>query len=274
MKIPESHVTRFTKGAVIYESGTRQENLAFFLVAGVVKIFPGKDTTGTSIITIRDGEFFGEMALLTGHLRTATAVVESDEASVIALEKKEFMALTESNAPLRLELCRRASRRYVTMLNRYYDMRLQTSDDKNLILQDDIPRHFDMEDFFPHLEEKVMPHSEIISSGKDMYWISAGTGRLDITRAGRTIISTPLDRGYFFGALTALNDDSGLSLKVTITSPELIVKVIEPADFAKISDSEPLFLYALMKLFLIAAEQLEFKFALLSKHMSNSTEHK
>ena len=73
----ELPVVRFARGETIFNEGDAGEEM-FVVVDGAVDIFT--EAAGQRILLSRIGpaEFFGEMALVTGHPRTATAVAVAD----------------------------------------------------------------------------------------------------------------------------------------------------------------------------------------------------
>lgn len=100
----------------------------YILEKGVVKIY--KD--GKEMGTIESGGYFGELALLTDQPRAATITVSSDEAIILAIDKKTFTGVM---GPVHLLLKRNATG-YEQYLNEDFD-RLQIGDDVGNLEQDD-----------------------------------------------------------------------------------------------------------------------------------------
>ena len=88
----------FQAGDTIFKEG--EEGVGFFLVTnGTVSVTRG----GTEIAKVRDGGFFGEMALLDNHRRSAT--VKADSAvECIALMRSDFLAELRNNPDLAVEM--------------------------------------------------------------------------------------------------------------------------------------------------------------------------
>jgi len=84
----------------------RHEGYFYAIVSGSIRI----DRGGETINTLRDGEFLGEIALLDGGPRTATAVTEAP-CSLLVLNQRRFWQLLdeapEVRAPILLEVGRR-----------------------------------------------------------------------------------------------------------------------------------------------------------------------
>ena len=88
----------FQAGDVIFKEG--EEGVGFFLVdKGTVSVLRG----GTEIAKVSSGGFFGEMALLDNHRRSAT--VKADTAvDCIALMRSDFLAELRNNPDLAVEM--------------------------------------------------------------------------------------------------------------------------------------------------------------------------
>jgi len=74
----------------------RHEGYFFVIVSGTVRIERG----GRTINTIGAGDFLGEIALLDGGPRTATATTESP-CRLLSMTHERFHELLESSAPVR-----------------------------------------------------------------------------------------------------------------------------------------------------------------------------
>ena len=95
----------FQAGDVIFKEG--EEGVGFFLItAGKVDVVRG----GTVIASIADGGFFGEMALLDNHRRSATVKAATDTAC-LAIMRSDFLAELRNNPDLAVEMLNTMSRR-------------------------------------------------------------------------------------------------------------------------------------------------------------------
>lgn len=74
----------------------RHEGYFFVIISGSVRIERG----GRIINTIGPGDFLGEIALLDGGPRTATATTES-QCRLLALTNRSFLELLETSEPVR-----------------------------------------------------------------------------------------------------------------------------------------------------------------------------
>jgi CRP-like cAMP-binding protein len=91
---------RFRKGEVIFHQGDPGDSL-HIVASGAVKIaLPSTEGEEAIIATLRPGDFFGELSLLDGAPRSATAAaVEASE--TLVLPRDAFRELLATSAPLR-----------------------------------------------------------------------------------------------------------------------------------------------------------------------------
>jgi CRP/FNR family transcriptional regulator, cyclic AMP receptor protein len=95
----------FKPGDVIVKEG--DEGVGFFLItSGKVDLTRGD----TAIATLKQGQFFGEMALLDNHRRSAT-VTAVEPTTTIAMLRSDFVAELRANNDLALEMLSEMSRR-------------------------------------------------------------------------------------------------------------------------------------------------------------------
>ncbi len=91
---------RFRRGETIYREGEAGDRL-YLIESGRVRLGSG----GTTVITVGDGDFFGEGSLLTGETHSLTAVAETD-VDAWALTRTEFENLVLRYPVLALNLSR------------------------------------------------------------------------------------------------------------------------------------------------------------------------
>jgi CRP-like cAMP-binding protein/Fe-S-cluster-containing hydrogenase component 2 len=102
-------VLRYDKDAVIVQEG--DEGDAFYLVrSGFVKILKRRPEKDLVLAYLREGQYFGEMALLREERRSAS-VIALTETEVIRLAKEDFHAMLETHDGLRRQLEAAVSRR-------------------------------------------------------------------------------------------------------------------------------------------------------------------
>jgi CRP-like cAMP-binding protein len=93
----ETRVRRFRRGEVIFHQGDPGDAL-FIVLSGRVKIALPAETGDEAILaTLRPGDFFGELALLDGAPRSATAAaIEATETAVLARDRFRELLATEA----------------------------------------------------------------------------------------------------------------------------------------------------------------------------------
>jgi CRP-like cAMP-binding protein len=82
----------------------------FVLQSGRVSISKRAGAVQKVLSTLGQGEFFGEMSILTGRPRTATARVEED-ARILVIDAKTFEAMIRANAEIALRLVKKLAER-------------------------------------------------------------------------------------------------------------------------------------------------------------------
>jgi len=96
---------RFRRGEVIFHLGDPGDAL-FLIVSGVVKIaLPAEDGSEAILATLRPGEIFGELALLDGAPRSATAIA-MEATETLVLGRARFEELIEGVPAIRMALVR------------------------------------------------------------------------------------------------------------------------------------------------------------------------
>ena len=94
----EADIRSFKQGETIFKNGDPGDCM-FAVVEGAVEI----DLAGTVVERIGPGGVFGEMALIDGQPRSATAVAAAD-CSVAAINEKRFLRLVEMTPRFALQV--------------------------------------------------------------------------------------------------------------------------------------------------------------------------
>ncbi|MBX3723464.1 MAG: cyclic nucleotide-binding domain-containing protein [Turneriella sp.] len=254
-------------GEYAFRAGDMQDDSVYFVVAGAVKLF--RDSASGEVVLRRAerGDFLGEMAIVTGNPRSISAVADEDGTRLAVIKKADFLALTATNPHLRTELCQQAARRYIQVLLQTARHKSQHADQKKispLSRQQDITRLLDVDDFLTGLPVESFFENETVyddagQSEKRVMWVSQGELRLEMRHNGNLILVSTIYEGDFFGALTTLTPDEGISLRAVVKTPRARVRYLSESGFTNLAEKNPIFLYALMKIFLLAAEKLEYE---------------
>jgi len=99
----------FPAGAVVFEEGDPGSRM-YVIQSGEVRIVKRVGTRDITLARLGPGEAFGEMALLEGQPRSATAVVEA-AARILEIDEAAFADLIRRNGEIALRLLRRLSAR-------------------------------------------------------------------------------------------------------------------------------------------------------------------
>jgi CRP-like cAMP-binding protein len=99
----------FPAGAVLFEEGDPGSRM-YVIQSGAVRIVKRVGSREITLARLGPGEAFGEMALLEGQPRSATAVVESP-ARILEIDEAAFADLVRRNGEIALRLLRRLSAR-------------------------------------------------------------------------------------------------------------------------------------------------------------------
>ncbi|AWB68723.1 hypothetical protein C2869_21015 [Saccharobesus litoralis] len=90
------------KGQTLFTEGEKGRQM-YVISHGQIRLTKGNADNTVEIATLGEGEFVGEMALLTSDVRTCTAVADSD-VSLLAYDEEKFKALIKSNSGIALRL--------------------------------------------------------------------------------------------------------------------------------------------------------------------------
>lgn len=88
----------FKKGSVIFRQNHKGD-VAYLIDKGNVELFLGEGSQRQSIGSVTEGDLFGEMAMIDGSLRTATAVAVSD-CELIEISKEQLQERIEEADPI------------------------------------------------------------------------------------------------------------------------------------------------------------------------------
>ncbi len=96
---------RFAKGDIIVKEG--DQAVAFYIIArGKAEVTKG----GRTLATLKEGDFFGEMSLLDGYLRSAS-VRAAEDTECLVLSRWDFLAELRSSPHIAVAMLPVLSRR-------------------------------------------------------------------------------------------------------------------------------------------------------------------
>ncbi len=109
LSVAEIYGRDFPEGAVVFEEGDPGSRM-YVIQSGEVRIVKRVGTRDIMLARLGAGEAFGEMALLEGQPRSATAIVEAPS-RILVIDEGAFADLIRRNGEIALRLLRRLSAR-------------------------------------------------------------------------------------------------------------------------------------------------------------------
>jgi CRP/FNR family transcriptional regulator, cyclic AMP receptor protein len=106
----EKCINEFDVGDVIFEEGSTGREL-FVVLDGRIDIVKKSGASETVIVTLSKGEFFGEMAVIDGSARSATAVSAAPKTRVMRINHARFVYLVSQQPAFALMVMDALSKR-------------------------------------------------------------------------------------------------------------------------------------------------------------------
>src|SRR3954470_13550995 len=106
----EKCVNEFDVDQVIFEEGSTGREL-YVVLEGKVEIAKGNGPARTTIVTLGKGEFFGEMAVIDGSARSATAIAVAPNTRVMRINHARFVYLVSQQPAFALMIMDALSKR-------------------------------------------------------------------------------------------------------------------------------------------------------------------
>src|SRR6202045_2175351 len=115
----EKCINEFDVGEVIFEEGSTGREL-FVVLGGQVEIAKVSGASKTVIVTLGKGEFFGEMAVINGSSRSATAIAATPNTRVMRINHARFVYLVSQQPAFALMIMDALSKRLRLSNDRTY----------------------------------------------------------------------------------------------------------------------------------------------------------
>ncbi|KJC45351.1 hypothetical protein UB31_00160 [Bradyrhizobium sp. LTSP849] len=106
----EKCINEFAVDDVIFEEGSTGREL-FVVLGGEVEIAKVSGASKTTIIKLGKGEFFGEMAVIDGSARSATAIASAPNTKVMRINHARFVYLVSQQPAFALMVMDALSKR-------------------------------------------------------------------------------------------------------------------------------------------------------------------
>jgi CRP-like cAMP-binding protein len=106
----EKCINEYDVGHVIFEEGSTGREL-YVVLDGKIDIVKDSGATRTTIVTLGKGEFFGEMAVIDGSSRSATAIAAAPKTKVMRINHARFVYLVSQQPAFALMIMDALSKR-------------------------------------------------------------------------------------------------------------------------------------------------------------------
>jgi CRP-like cAMP-binding protein len=105
----DKYKVSFKKGELIFSEGDLGSEM-FIIQSGKIRIFKNIDGFDQTLTVLEKGDFFGEMSILEGMPRSASAEAEED-CDLIKINSANFVAMIKSNIEIAIRIMRKLSLR-------------------------------------------------------------------------------------------------------------------------------------------------------------------
>jgi CRP/FNR family transcriptional regulator, cyclic AMP receptor protein len=106
----EKCINEFDVGDIVFEEGSTGREL-FVVLDGRIDIVKRDGASKTTIVTLGKGEFFGEMAVIDGSARSATAISAAPRTRVMRINHARFVYLVSQQPAFALMVMDALSKR-------------------------------------------------------------------------------------------------------------------------------------------------------------------
>jgi CRP/FNR family cyclic AMP-dependent transcriptional regulator len=106
----EKCINEYDVADVIFEEGSTGREL-YVVLEGKIDIVKITGATKTTIVTLGKGEFFGEMAVIDGSARSATAIAAAPKTRVMRINHARFVYLVSQQPAFALMIMDALSKR-------------------------------------------------------------------------------------------------------------------------------------------------------------------
>ncbi|MCD6388968.1 MAG: cyclic nucleotide-binding domain-containing protein [Desulfobulbaceae bacterium] len=108
----------YQRGDIIFEQASEGDEL-FVIISGTVAISQKQDSGFKNLVTLEEGEIFGEMALVDRVPRTARATAKQNNTRLIVINQPRFIYLVSQQPVFALTIMQVLCERIHSIENRY-----------------------------------------------------------------------------------------------------------------------------------------------------------
>ena len=105
-------IQKYEANTVLFRQGMRGD-VMYVIHSGRVKLVRKTENSIETMTTLEQGDFFGEMAVIEGILRSATAIVQEEGTELIILDRKQFETLLKSDIEIPIRMIRKYAQRLI-----------------------------------------------------------------------------------------------------------------------------------------------------------------
>lgn len=248
----------YKKGDVVISEGEFPNKTMYLLLEGELKVYKTRNNKLEEISIIRQGEFFGEIALISDQPRTATVKVISENAKVLQFTRDSFIQHSKNNPSLVFSILKAAVARVFRAENNLERLlKLSQNFSPELIIKLNQHkakvRNPKVKDYLSLFKPvRYNKGDRVLTEGTlplgYMYYVLEGDIRAVKNINGRTCYINHYDQDCLFGEISFFSEAKSFASYYAIKDSYLIY--IDRKIFYKILEIHPEFVFEELKSFI------------------------
>lgn len=251
---PSNDIKLYKKDDIILKEGDKSNEIMYFILGGEYSVIKNRNGLLEEVNTLKTGDFFGELSLISNEPRTATIMVKSESAKLILFSKSKFIEQTKSSPSLMFSILK-------ATIARLY--RAETSLDKSIRRFPDLDPELSLKlkasrveniNVFNYVHNLMLPFlikgDHVYSDGESpngtMYFLLSGKMAVVKKFGSKDYILTYIEPGDFFGEM-AIVGDAPRNRTILVKSDKAKIAPIDRNLFMKIVHISPEFLFGLLR---------------------------
>lgn len=254
---------KFKKGTILFQEGDAGDKLYLILEGDIDILIENKQGIEIILATLKAGDYFGEMALLTDSLRSASAKAKTS-CTCYSLKRSDFLDLLEKNHIIALELSKVLSHRLSITNKLLFQQKISNQTKKIKEFPAELQHAF---------QEKMTPIR--IQANKYVFMEGDTGNKMYFIREGKIIISiinnkdeevtlAVLNKGDYFGEMSLLTDSLRTANAKAFNDCELLF--LEKDDFDMLLNNHHVIALELVK---VLTQRLSSTNKIVSKRLNN-----